>query len=200
MEKWAYILIALSLFMLVIIIGLLSVLIYKLFKNQSVPQLSKNHSATHEDQSKESKEFHPAILERMNDMKKIKHNRMDLFCPNHTEEPGETVCAICEKLFCKSCVKDFKSLHFCKEHLPLIMNFEWDEVFTLKTSTHDPEQGVRLYDIKKSLFEKDDLATYVETHYKINVDQDHIETYLVVYAQRENVQKVRMIIQEKINS
>jgi hypothetical protein len=199
MEKWAYILIALSLFMLVIIIGLLSVLIYKLFKNQSASQASNTTPGIQDDQSKANMEFHPAILERMNDMKKVKAKRMDLFCPNHTEEPGETTCAICEKLFCKSCVKDFKSLHFCKEHLPLIMNFEWDEVFTLKTSTHDPEQGVRLYDIKKDLFEKDDLATYVETHYKINVDQDHIETYLVVYAQREYVQKVRLIIQEKLN-
>jgi hypothetical protein len=199
MEKWAYILIALSLFMLVIIIGLLSVLIYKLFKNQSASQASNTPLGNQDDQSKANMEFHPAILERMNDMKKVKAKRMDLFCPNHTEEPGETTCAICEKLFCKSCVKDFKSLHFCKEHLPLIMNFEWDEVFTLKTSTHDPEQGVRLYDIKKDLFEKDDLATYVETHYKINVDQDHIETYLVVYAQREYVQKARLIIQEKLN-
>lgn len=198
MEKWAYILIALSLFMLVIIIGLLSVLIYKLFKNQTASQASNIPLGNQDDQSKSNMEFHPAILERMNDMKKVKAKRMDLFCPNHTEEPGETTCAICEKLFCKSCVKDFKSLHFCKEHLPLIMNFEWDEVFTLKTSTHDPEQGVRLYDIKKDLFEKDDLATYVETHYKINVDQDHIETYLVVYAQREYVQKVRLIIQEKL--
>jgi hypothetical protein len=199
MEKWAYILIALSLFMLLIIIGLLSVLIYKLFKNQSASQASNTPLGNQDDQSKANMEFHPAILERMNDMKKVKAKRMDLFCPNHTEEPGETTCAICEKLFCKSCVKDFKSLHFCKEHLPLIMNFEWDEVFTLKTSTHDPEQGVRLYDIKKDLFEKDDLATYVETHYKINVDQDHIETYLVVYAQREYVQKARLIIQEKLN-
>lgn len=199
MEKWAYILIALSLFMLVIIIGLLSVLIYKLFKNQSASQASNTPLGNQDDQSKANMEFHPAILERMHDMKKVKAKRMDLFCPNHTEEPGETTCAICEKLFCKSCVKDFKSLHFCKEHLPLIMNFEWDEVFTLKTSTHDPEQGVRLYDIKKDLFEEDDLATYVETHYKINVDQDHIETYLVVYAQREYVQKVRLIIQEKLN-
>ena len=199
MEKWAYILISLSLFMLVIIIGLLSVLIYKLFKNQSASQASNTPLGNQDDQSKANMEFHPAILERMNDMKKVKAKRMDLFCPNHTEEPGETTCAICEKLFCKSCVKDFKSLHFCKEHLPLIMNFEWDEVFTLKTSTHDPEQGVRLYDIKKDLFEKEDLATYVETHYKINVDQDHIETYLVVYAQRDNVQKVRLIIQGKLS-
>jgi hypothetical protein len=199
MEKWAYILISLSLFMLVIIIGLLSVLIYKLFKNQSASQASNTPLGNQDDQSKANMEFHPAILERMNDMKKVKAKRMDLFCPNHTEEPGETTCAICEKLFCKSCVKDFKSLHFCKEHLPLIMNFEWDEVFTIKTSTHDPEQGVRLYDIKKDLFEKEDLATYVETHYKINVDQDHIETYLVVYAQRDNVQKVRLIIQGKLS-
>jgi hypothetical protein len=199
MEQWAYLLIALSLFMLVIIIGLLSVLIYKLFKNQSTSPTPQNLN-TDSGQQQLAKEFHPAIIERMNDMKKLKQKRADLYCPNHTEEPGETVCAICDKLFCNSCVKDFKSLHFCKEHLPLIMNFEWDEVFTFKTSTEDPEQGVRLYDLKKEIFEKEELATYVETHYKINVDQDFIETYLVVYSQKENIQRVKDIIQKQLQA
>ena len=200
MEQWAYLLIALSLFMLVIIIGLLSVLIYKLFKNQSPSPSPQNLNNPDSGQQQLVKEFHPAIVERMNDMKKLKQKRADLYCPNHTEEPGETVCGICDKLFCKSCVKDFKSLHFCKEHLPLIMNFEWDEVLTLKTSTEDPEQGVRLYDLKKEIFEKDELATYVETHYKINVDQDFIETYLVVYSQKENIQRVKDIIVKQLQA
>jgi hypothetical protein len=101
------------------------------------------------------------------------------------------MCAICDKIFCKACIKPFKSLHFCKEHIPLIMRHDWDEVITIKTSTSDPEQGVRLYDIKKELFTKDELPTYIETHYKINVDHDYIETYLVLFAIRENLDLVK---------
>lgn len=135
--------------------------------------------------------LHPEILERMKTLEKVKAKRADLFCPNHSEEPGETMCAICDKIYCKACIKPFKSLHFCKEHLPLIMRHDWDEVLTLKTSTQDPEQGVHLYDIKKELFEKEDLPTYIETHYKINVDHDYIETYLVVFGMREKVNELK---------
>jgi len=199
MEKWAYVLIALSLFLLVIIIGLLSVLIYKLFKNQSPPATLQPSTEGESIPTKPTKEFHPAIIERMNELRQIKPQRPDLFCPNHRDEPGETVCAICDKLFCASCIKDFKTLHFCKEHLPLIMNYEWDEVYTLKTSSHDPERGVRLYDLKKEIFERENLPAYIETHYKINVDQDHIETYLVIFAKRENVQFLRSFIENELD-
>jgi hypothetical protein len=200
MEQTALILIAVVLLLLVILMGFLTILIYKMFReNKSfagAPAANPTDETPHPDISKS--EFHPAILERIKGLEKVKPKRADLFCPNHTEEPGETMCAICDKLYCKSCIKPFKSLHFCKEHLPLIMRHDWDEVITIKTSTHDPEQGVRLYDVKKEIFENDDLPTYVETHYKINVDQDYIETYLVLYAQKELIERVREKIQDKV--
>lgn len=192
MENTAIILIGITLFLLVIIVGLLTLLIYKVLKNQN--SIINNTpiqtgEAPHPDVSKS--EFHPGILERMKEMERAKPKRSELFCPNHREEPGEVSCGICDKLFCKSCVKPFKSLHFCKEHIPLIMRHEWEEVLTVKTSTQDPEEGVILYDAKKRLFEDKGIPTYIETHYKINVDQDYIETYLVVLAIKENVEMVR---------
>ena len=200
MEQTALILIAITLLLLVIIIGLLSVLIFKMLKgqkHQDSPSPVVIKEETHQEIAKS--ELHPEILERMKSLEKIKPKRAELFCPNHTEEPGETVCAICDKLFCKACIKPFKTMHFCKEHLPLIMRHDWDEVLTIKTSTHDPEQGVRLYDLKKDLFEKEDIPTYIETHYKINVDQDYIETYLVMYATKETLDSVKEKIQTKLN-
>jgi hypothetical protein len=71
------------------------------------------------------------------------------------------------------------------------MNHQWEEVMTVKTSTQDPEHGVRVYGLKKEIFEKEDLPTYVETHYKINIDHDHIETYLVVFAMQEQLEKIK---------
>ena len=199
MEQTALILIIITLFLLVIIVGILTFFIFKSFgKNNSVSSTSvpANNESQHPDISKS--EFHPEILERLKGLEKIKPTRAHLFCPNHTEEPGETMCSICDKIYCRACIKPFKSLYFCKEHLPLIMRYDWDEVLTIKTSTQDPEQGVRLYDVKKEIFEQDDIPTYVETHYKINVDQDYIETYLVLFAQKESIGMVKEKFQAKL--
>jgi hypothetical protein len=199
MQNTALLLIVVTLFLLVIIVGLLTVLIFKIMKQGPVtlsPPQEPTGEAPHPDVSKDK--FHPAILERMKELEKVKPKRADLFCPNHTEEPGEVLCAICDKIYCKACIKPFKTMHFCKEHLPLIMRYDWDEVLTVKTSTADPEKGVRLYDVKKQVFEHKNIPTYVETHYKINVDQDYIETYLVVFAIKENVEAVRKTFDEAL--
>lgn len=187
MEQTALILIFISLVLLVIITALLTLLIYRLLKNQN-----PSHSGTGQTTEGESlKGFHPAILERMKTLEDLRPKRTELFCPNHSEEPGEVNCAICDHLFCWACIKPFKTMHFCKEHLPLLMKNNWNEVLTIKTSTADPEQGVRLYEVKKKLFEQDEIPTYVETHYKINIDQDYIETYLVLFAIEDKVNELK---------
>ncbi len=186
MENTALLLIVFTNLLLVIILGVFGFFIYRLIRDQKSP---RSPAVTPEFET--SPDYHPAILDRLKEAKKLKERRADLFCPNHPEEPGEVSCGICDKIFCHSCIKPFKSLHFCREHLPLVMNNLWEEVITVKTSTQDPEHGVRIYDIKKEIFEKEDLPSYVETHYKINVDLDHIETYLVVFAIKEQVEKVK---------
>ncbi len=167
---------------LVLMLGMFGFLIYRLLKHQNQNNLSLSLPAE-VDKSK----LHPDVLERIKTVEKFRIKKTDLFCPVHPDEPGETNCAICDKLYCKTCIRPFKSLYFCKEHLPLVMRNDWEEVVTIKTSTIDPEHGVRLFDIKKVLLERDNLPTYVETHYKINLEQDHIETYLVLFGIKENL-------------
>jgi hypothetical protein len=190
MEKYALVLIVLTNVFLVFILAILVFLVYRLYK--------QNHAREKQEQVPVEKnttiantDYHPAILERFKEAERIKSKRSELFCPNHPDEPGEVTCAICDHLYCRLCIKPFKSLHFCKEHLPLLMNKEWVEVLTIKTSTKDPEEGVRMYDLKKKLFQEDELPTYIETHYKINVDKDFIETYLVVFAITEDAPTIK---------
>lgn len=185
MENTTLTLIMITNLLLVLVLGVFGFLIYRLLKDQ------KKKEKTSAEIPEIQPDYHPAIVERLKEAKKLKARRAELFCPNHPEEPGEVTCGICDKLFCPNCIKPFKSLHFCREHLPLVMNSEWEEVMTVKTSTHDPEHGVRVYDMKKEIFVKEDLPTYVETHYKINIDKDHIETYLVVFAMKEQLEKIK---------
>lgn len=188
MEQTALLLIIVTLLLLVIILGLLTFVIYRLLTRSENPIIIEKMAPPNETPNTPDlakTQFHPSVLERLQEAEKFKPKRVDLFCPNHPDEPGEVMCAICDRLYCRNCIKPFKSLHFCKEHLPLVMKHDWEEVLTLKTSTENPEEGVQLYDLKKNIFENEQLATYIETHYKINIDRDHIETYLVLFAIKE---------------
>lgn len=189
MQNTALILISLALFLLTLILGLLSFLVFKLF-------LRKPESAKQEIIQPNSSAFHPDIVDRINELKKIKPKNLDLFCPNHPDEPGEVSCSICDHYFCSTCIKPFKNMHVCKEHLPLLMHNEWEEVHSIKSSAQDPDEGVRLYDIKKNIYLNQNIPTYIETHYKINIDKDHIETYLVLFSIKENV----TLVKEKLRS
>lgn len=184
MEQTTLILIIVTNLFIVLILGIFGFFIYRLLKQQGQKSTLDNPAAPVE-------KYHPEALKRLQEVAKLKPRRQDLFCLNHPDEPGETMCAICDRLYCKACIRPFKVLHFCKEHMPLVMRHDWAEVMTIKTSTVDPEHGVRLYDRKKEVFSQYDLPTYIETHYKINVDQDYIETYLVLFAIKENLDQVK---------
>lgn len=182
MENITVILLVFTNVLIVLILGLFAFFIYRLLKQQNQPRHDQPTQVP-----TESHQYHPAVLERFKEAEKIKKRKPELNCPNHADEPGEVVCAICDRLYCRACIKPFKTLHFCKEHISLMMRHDWEEVLTVKTSTTDPEHGVRLYDRKKEVFERDELPTYIETHYKINVDQDYIETYLVLFGIKEQL-------------
>lgn len=170
--------------LLIIVLGVFGYFIYRLIKQQ------QNKTETPVDVLP-VKDLHPGIVDRIKGIEKSKPKRTELFCPNHPDEPGEATCSVCDHLFCKACIRPFKSMHLCKEHLPLIMKNDWEEVLTLKTSTEDPEQGVKLYDVKKILFREQNIPMYIETHYKINVDQDYVETYLVLFAMKQEMSQVK---------
>lgn len=190
MENTALILLVTTNVLLVLVLGAFGFFIYRLLKDQKQNRLDDRAEAKTQKLEAEARlpiDAHPAILERVKGIEQVKHKRMELFCPNHPDEPGEASCAICDGLYCRACIKPFKAMHLCKEHLPMIMKNSWEEVITIKTSTEDPEQGVRLYDVKKKLFKEENLPSYIETHYKIDVDHDQVETFLVLFAMKQEL-------------
>jgi hypothetical protein len=83
-----------------------------------------------------------------------------------------------------------------------VMRNEWEEVLKIESTPETPEDGVRLYDAKRDLFEKKDIPTYIETHYKINVDHNQIETYFVLFSIKPHIEQVKAhfrLFSSKIN-
>lgn len=139
-----------------------------------------------------SDNFHPEIKKRMSESQKLKEKLiLEANCHLHPSEPSEAACAICDDYFCKSCIKTYENKNFCKEHSSLFLNYKWKDVFTLKSTPNDPEAGVRLVEWKKEIWKKESTPLYIQTHYKIDVDGDEIESWVVLFAPEIEADKIK---------
>jgi hypothetical protein len=128
----------------------------------------------------------------MEEAKHIKNIALnEATCHLHPKEPSEGACAICDRYFCRHCLKSHQNLNFCKEHINLFLNNEWSEVFTLKSTPDDPEAGVRVVEWKKQQWVNNEQPLFIQTHYKINVDGDQIESWVVLFSRTTDKEKIK---------
>lgn len=114
----------------------------------------------------------------------------EFYCTNHPEEMSSGTCDICEKAFCAHCLKNHKNLHFCPEHLQIFLTSKWDVVTTVKTNPEETTEGVHLYQVKNDLW-KEGIPSYLETQYKINIENDFIESFVALYARLGDIELVK---------
>jgi hypothetical protein len=149
-----------------LLIGVLSGVVVYLFLK------SKNSSKDEDSQSKPS-QFKQASREHS-------------YCENHSNEPSKGSCAICEKGFCETCLRDWEGVNFCPVHLQLVSENKWIGITNIKTTPSDPEAAMYIYRFKKDQWNSNNIPTYIVTHYKINFEGDHIESYVMLYVRSQD--------------
>ncbi len=112
------------------------------------------------------------------------------FCENHLDSPSAGACLICEDVFCEKCLIEHDSLYFCKEHFRVFANNKWKQITDVKTTPDTPEDGLFIYNFKRFVWREKQIPSFVLTHYKINIDEDYIESYIqlnVIESEAENL-------------
>ena len=100
------------------------------------------------------------------------------FCDNHPDLPSVGTCLICENVFCDKCLIEHDSLYFCKEHFKIFANNKWKQITDVKTTPDTPEDGLFIYHFKRQIWREKEIPSFVLTHYKINIEEDYIESYI----------------------
>lgn len=108
------------------------------------------------------------------------------FCFVHREVNSTAICSICEEDICDQCVKQIDKLSLCPGHLKTYIENRWVSITNQKTTPDTPEAGVYIYNFKKELWKQQNIPTYIMNEYKINVEDDFIETYVQLYVREED--------------
>ncbi len=112
------------------------------------------------------------------------------YCIHHTEAPSVASCLICEEVFCASCLVEHESMHFCKEHFRIFANCKWKQITDVRTTPDTPEEGLYIYNFKREIWLDKNIPTFVMTHYKINIENDFIESFIQLNVREEDVEKL----------
>lgn len=119
-----------------------------------------------------------------------------IFCQNHEKELSKGSCSICDKSFCESCLQEWDGLNFCSEHLKLFSENKWVGITNIKTTPNNPEAAMYIYQFKQEQWKVADTPSYIVTHYKINFEGDHIESYVMLYVRSQDEEVLKGMLNQ----
>lgn len=120
-------------------------------------------------------------------------DNIESHCYKHVDKLPDGQCAICNQYFCSDCLKQHENLSFCIEHYQIFLSNKWEVANTIKTTPEQPNLGVNLFKQKKLLWQKHSIPSYTVTYYKINIENDAIESYVKLYGRVQDKQKLSTI-------
>ncbi|MBC97182.1 MAG: hypothetical protein CME63_05495 [Halobacteriovoraceae bacterium] len=197
-QEWIIYLVLALIFLVIVLVGVLLFLGYKILKSQGAV-FQSDHRDRLKDLSPKSElaqtksVSQAAPLNISNDISKDS-NKIEIlpeapkhYCFHHPSDHAAGVCAICQNAFCDECIKEHDGLSFCEDHFRLYLSHDWDELDTIKTNPDIPESALPLYDFKKSIWELKKTPSILSTHYRINIEGDFIESYVKLVVRKEEL-------------
>ena len=115
-------------------------------------------------------------------------------CIHHQNNTSVGSCLICEEVFCENCLVDHESMHFCREHFRVFASNTWRQITDLRTTPDTPEEGLFIYHFKKDLWLKKSIPSFVMTHYKINIENDFIESFVQLNVRESDAEKLSFMM------
>lgn len=171
-----YAIVLFFLFIILLVVAMIGLVIVKLLLNNQ-----KNNQAPVA--QAETPRERPVLVPIIEDSKKIRKLHEEkvvekYFCENHPDVPSVGSCLICEDVFCDQCLIEHDGLYFCKEHFKTFANNKWKQITDVKTTPDNPEDGMYIYHFKRHLWNDKKMPSFVLTHYKINIEEDFIESFI----------------------
>ena len=117
-------------------------------------------------------------------MKKVN----SVYCIDHPENFSNGKCSISLEPLCEQCLSKQGDMVIGRKYLDLFLENEWIEIQMIRD---EKEIKKRYMDVKQDLWIKDSIPTIIQGHFKINVETDEIEPYIVLFAPEDQQELVR---------
>jgi len=187
MENYFGLLVGVLILLTVILTAILGLIVYMIFFKKEDRTLQANETGTEQDISKNKQIAKPQV-----------DAPILTTCKVHEESRAVNVCAICSDQLCELCVREDENIVFCPEHFKTYVDHKWVEITNIRTTPSTPEASAHVYDFKKKIWKSEGKPSFVVTHYKIDIDNDQIESYVKLMVREEEEKELVTQLKESI--
>lgn len=112
-------------------------------------------------------------------------------CIDHPEELALNKCAISAEAYCEKCIIKHDETWVAKKNLDILLSAQWHELFCIKDSENFQSTKERLMKVKASLWKNATVPILIQGHFKIDVEDDKIQSFIVIKARTEDIEFVK---------
>jgi len=193
MDNLLIILVIILLISVIILIGVLAFFGNRFLKMKEEerlnPILKKNLDDTQIDSPETHKAISPELLSALRSGKKQETHA--LYCTDHPDEVSNGKCAISGDAYCAHCLTKQGDIRIARKYLDLYLDNEWEDIYMVPTDKKNTEVKDRLMKVKKELWDEKSLPIIIQGHYKINIQDDEIEEFIVVLTRNEDKEFIK---------
>jgi hypothetical protein len=166
-------LIAVVVLLTIIVVGLLVIVSFFLYKYLKLKEDSLNSE-------KENSKYTPEIQNLLADLKSQKEPTSDQFCVDHPELSAKGTCSISEEAYCELCLSKEGEIRLARKNLALYLDFEWEDCHIISDVEAGADTLNHLIKTKKDLWKFSEIPIITQKQFKINIENDKIEAYTVI--------------------
>lgn len=108
------------------------------------------------------------------------------FCVDHDEEFAVGNCSIDGQAYCELCLTRIDDMKFARKNSDEYLNYKWASLTMFKTQKGQGDFEDRIKKAKSELWLKDKKPLIVRGHFKINVENDSIESFTTLMCREED--------------
>lgn len=199
MEKSVFILFAIILLLIGLLITYLVYFGQRFLKLQEkkMAEMEKQNSGLTLDELVKSGKISKELAQ-LHQQSKAEANTVARVCSDHPDIPAYKQCALSGEYLCQNCITKQSDVWVGKKYMDLYLDTNWEELLMISNTEDNKDSIQKIMEKKRGLWEGESLPVIVQGHYKINVENDDIESYMVILVRpedRERVQRELSIIQ-----
>lgn len=120
----------------------------------------------------------PEVLEDLKQKQSAFKDHNLSMCLYHPEERARGLCAISSEPICEHCLRENDGIIVGPEHFRTLIENEWIAIETILTTPDSTEASAHLFEFKQQQWHTRKKPMFISTHYKINVNDDFIESHV----------------------
>lgn len=108
------------------------------------------------------------------------------FCVDHPEMPAKGICSISGDHFCELCITKERDVRIARKYLHMFLDTDWQQSYFFNDFEMGETKIAELMRVKADLWRDKEIPVIAQKQFKINIENDDIETYTAVMTREED--------------